>query len=650
MGVFSEAFERRGQSIGGGRLDVNDDFWFSATGGQTSAGISVTEKSSLKYLSVLACVSLISGDIGRLPLILYQRKKDGSKTRVMDHSLADLLHNSPNPLTTSFQWRELAQLHLLLWGNAYSEITRKPRTGEIVSLTQIPSIETMRIKSENGKILYLWRDSAGVSHKKERGDIFHIPGMGWDGLVGMSMIALARQAIAVGLAAEEFGGSYFGKGTHPAGVLEMDGWLGDNEEHFKTSFKDQYSGLGKSHSVIVLEGGTKYKSLTMPLEDAQFLQTRDHQKVEICGIYHVPPHKIALHGQNSNYNNLEQENGSYVDSCLMHWIVRWEQGISQQLLTATERKQGLFVEFLVDGLLRGDSQARGEFYTKMFQLGGMSPNDIRAKENMNPVEGGDQHFVQLNMIPLDQADQIDALPEGKSFRARTTIRHRDRIKRQYYPLFKNAAQDIVNREGIAIKKKINQQRKQRAAGDMESWLRDFYKDMPEYIEKKLGPVIRSYMEAINSVASGEVGVDDKITQRAEKLINDYVSGYSQRHIDSSLGQLISLLEGEIDEIETRVDEWEDTRADKIAMNETVRASEAMVAAVFAGAGFAMVWHTRGESCEYCNTLQGKRIKDGEAFLNAGDEISPEGKEPMPITGLTKHPPAHQGCQCYLVAG
>jgi len=631
---------------------AGDDFWYNATGGQTSAGVSVTEKSALKYLSVLACVSLIAGDIARLPLILYQRKPDGSKSRVLDHPLADLLHNAPNPLTNSFQWRELAQLHLLLWGNAFSEITRKPRTGEIVSLTQIPNIETMRVTSDNGKILYQWRDGKSVSHIKQRADIFHIPGMGWDGVVGMSMIALARQAIGLGLAAEELGGSYFGKGTHPAGVLSIPDWLGENEEHFKTSFREQYAGLGKSHSVVVLEGGAKYDNLTMPLDDAQFLETRDHQKVEICGMYHVPPHKIALHGQNSNYNNLEQENGSYVDSCLMHWIIRWEQGIGQQLLTSIERKQGLFVEFLVDGLLRGDSQARGEFYTKMFQLGGMSPNDIRAKENMNPVEGGDQHFVQLNMIPLKDADKIDQLPapEGKSFRSKTTIRHRDRIKRQYYPLFKSAAQDIVNREGIAIKKQINQQRKQRASSDMEEWLRGFYKDMPEYIERKLGPVIRSYMEAISSVAAGEIGLDDKITERSEKLISDYVAGYSKRHVDSSLGQLIELVEGEIDEIETRVDEWEETRADKIAGNETVRGSEAMVASVFAGGGFAMIWQTRGESCEYCNTLQGKRIKDGEAFLSAGDEISPEGKDPMPITGLTKHPPAHQGCQCYLVAG
>ena len=158
------------------------------------------------------------------------------------------------------------------------------------------------------------------------------------------------------------------------------------EEAYKKSLKDQYGSLGKSHNLMLLQNGMKYKPLTVSLNDAQFLDTRDFQKKEICGMYHVPPHKIALHGQNSNYNNLEQENAGYVDSCLMHWIVRWEQSISLQLLTTDERKQGYFVEFLVDGLLRGDSQARGEFYNKMFQVGALSPNKILAKDEFRPLD------------------------------------------------------------------------------------------------------------------------------------------------------------------------------------------------------------------------------------------------------------------------
>ena len=305
---------------------ATDDYWYTPVGAPTTTGVRVSEQTALKYLTVFSCVSLIAGDIARLPLNLYKRRKDGGKDLVIDHKLHDLLHHAPNPETPSFNFRETLQGHLLLWGNAYSFIERN-YNGEVIALWQFSDPGQIEVERVGSQLIYKYKDSKGVEKRVGRDKMFHIPGYGWNGLLGISMISLAREAIGLGIATEEFGGTYFGQGTHPAGVLEMDGALGDGRDEFVKSIQKGYAGLGKSHKIMLLENGMKYNPMTVPLNDAQFLETRTYQRGEIASMFHVPLHKINVHGQNSNYNNLEQENGSYVDSCLMHWIVRWESAI-----------------------------------------------------------------------------------------------------------------------------------------------------------------------------------------------------------------------------------------------------------------------------------------------------------------------------------
>ena len=484
----------------------------------------------------------------------------------------------------------------------------------------------------------------------------------------MSNIALAREAIGLGISAEKFGSLYFDEGTHPAGLLEMPGVLGDNRNDFIKALKEGYAGLGKSHKVMLLENGLTYKPLTIPLNDAQFLETRQFQKIEICSMYHVPPHKVAIHGENSNYNNLEQENASYVDSCLMSWLVRWESNISLQLLTEAERREGLFAEFVVQGLLRGDSAARAEYYNKIFQIGGMSPNDIRAKENMNPVDGGDENFVMLNMIPLSKANEVPVeteqqeeqpAEEQKSFfknffnekrlvRASESksIMVRDRIAKQYAPLILDAAQAVVNREAKAIKKKVTQQT--RAGTSMEVFLEEFYRSFPEYINKKMSPVIRSYIDAVIAATSDELKLDDI---DLEKEINDYINLYSARHISSSKGQMDSLIPAGLDELDTRADEWMERRPEKITADESVRASSFAFQTVAFTAGYSVALRTRGpKTCPFCRSLEGKKVGvGGKPLVSDGDELEAKGTDqpPMLIRGDKFHTPIHQACDCYM---
>lgn len=647
----------------------DDDFWYSYPGQDTQAGVKVSEKTALTYLTVFACVSLIAGDLARLPLILYKRRKDNGKERATDHPLYDILHNIANTETTSFNWREAGQVHCLLWGNHFSFIERT-KLGKIKGLWQIAEPSQINMKRVGGRIVYKYKNGDGEDRVRDSSEIFHVAGFGFNGLYGKSMITLAREAIGLGLATEQFGAKYFGEGTHPAGTLEMDRFLGDRRDSFMKAFKSGYAGLGKSHAVMLLEGGAKYKPMTIPLEDAQFLQTRDHQKIEICGMYHVPPHKIAIHGSNSNYNNLEQENASYVDSCLMHWLVRWESAISHQLLTPAERKSGLFAEFLVDGLLRGDSAARADYYSKMVANGAMSPNDIRAKENQNPIEGGDQYFIPLNYMTLKQAGKLidieqkkeqpeseeKSLKDSRLFFTRKiletrSIIHRDRIAKRYHPLILNAVQAIVNKETKAVKAQIIKRNKRADSQNFIDWIDDFYNDFDSYIKRQAGPVLRSYMESIRDASITEIGKDIDIAE-IDDFINKYIDTYAQRYILSSKGQLTFLYEEEYDaeeNINQRADEWHEKRAGKDANNESTRASNAVYQAVAFAAGMSTIWRIRGaKTCLYCKSLNGKRVARGQFYVKDGAELNPEGVEaPMKIRGMKAHPPLHRGCDCYL---
>ncbi|MCP4568398.1 MAG: phage portal protein [FCB group bacterium] len=656
MGILPRLLESR-------KYGPSNDYWYNPVVSPTGSGVLVSEKDAAKYLTVFACTSLISGDVGRLPLNLYRKRKGGGKDAVTDHKMYDVLHNAPNPDMSSFLYRETSQGHLLYWGNHYSSIERD-NAGNIIALWPIPDPGAVRVYRRNGALVYEYEvDGKPVTRRRDQ--IFHIPGFGFNGLVGMSMIGIAREAIGMGLAAETFGSNYFSQGTHPAGILSMDVDLGDSEGEYLKALKTNYEGVGKSHSVMVFQNGETYTPLTVPMDDAQFLETRDHQKIEICGMYHVPPHKIAIHGQNSNYNNLEQENASYVDSCLMHWLVRWESAISLQLLTEKERRSGLFFEFQVQGLLRGDSAARADYYNKLFQVGAMSPNKILNLENMNPVEGGDQHFVMLNMVPLDQAEemQIQAKEvepkeeEKDNFReffkkdsALRSVRMRDRIARRYKPLILDAAEAVVRRETEQIKRRIAGRQARAGAESMGDFLNDFYKKFPEYVSRKMGPVLRSYLLAVIDESEKEIG-SDAINLDVE--IKQYVWGYADRHASSSHGQMTALLESDdLTALDTRADEWQERRPEKITTDESVRASGAAFSWVVFGAGLSLVWRIRGDkTCPYCKSLNNRKISAGGSFVKAGDELDPkDGTGKMRFYGLKKHPPLHQGCDCYVSAG
>lgn len=385
--------------------------------GNSTSGKRVNERSAMQMTAVYSCVRILSEAVASLPLHFYKYGENGSKVKAVDHPLYMLLHDEPNPEMTSFVFRETLMTHLLLWGNAYAQIIRNGK-GEIIALYPLMPDRMKVDRDEHGRLYYEYQVSSddaptnkGATVKLTPDEVMHIPGLGFDGLVGYSPIAMAKNAIGLAIAAEEYGSKFYANGAAPSGVLEHPGTLKDPSK-VRDSWSQTFGGSANSHKVAVLEEGMKYTPISISPNEAQFLETRKFQIDEIARIFRVPPHMVG-DLEKSSFSNIEQQSLEFVKYTLDPWVSRWEQNMARSLLTA-EEKQNYFIKFNVDGLLRGDYQSRMNGYATARQNGWMSANDIRELENLDriPAElGGDLYLINGNMTKLEDAGIFAASPD-----------------------------------------------------------------------------------------------------------------------------------------------------------------------------------------------------------------------------------------------
>lgn len=402
MKIFSKIFGRdspKNSTAGSG---------YSFFMGSSSAGKLVTERSAMQMTAVYACVRILSEAVAGLPLQVFKYTDDGGKEKAFDHPLYLLLHDEPNPEMSSFVFRETLMTHLLLWGNAYAQIIRNGK-GEVMALYPLMPNRMTVDRDENGKLFYQYQRSADEAIKKygtvilSPRDVLHIPGLGFDGLVGYSPIAMAKNAIGLAIAAEEYGSKFYANGAAPSGVLEHPGTIKD-PSRVRESWQNTFGGSGNSNKVAVLEEGMKYTPISISPNEAQFLETRKFQINEIARIFRVPPHMVG-DLEKSSFSNIEQQSLEFVKYTLDPWVIRWEQSIQRTLFSADEKTK-YFVKFNVEGLLRGDYASRMQGYATARQNGWMSANDIRELENLDRIaaeDGGDLYLVNGNMLPLEKA-------------------------------------------------------------------------------------------------------------------------------------------------------------------------------------------------------------------------------------------------------
>jgi len=386
--------------------------------GRSQAGKIVNERSAMQMTAVYSCVRILSEAIAGLPLQLYRYNEKGGKEKAIDHPLYFILHDEPNPEMTSFVFRETLMTHLLLWGNAYAQVIRNGK-GEVMALYPLMPNRMTVDRDDKGNLYYTYQRTDDEAHTMKGdtvtlkpSDVLHIPGLGFDGLVGYSPIAMAKNAIGMAIACEEYGATFFANGAAPGGVLEHPGIIKDPEK-VRESWNYAFGGSQNANKIAVLEEGMKYTPISISPEQAQFLETRKFQIDEIARIFRIPPHMIG-DLEKSSFSNIEQQSLEFVKYTLDPWVARWEQTLVRALLSPDEKKQ-YFIKFNVDGLLRGDYQSRMNGYAVARQNGWMSANDIRELENLDRIpeeEGGDLYLINGNMTKLKDAG-IFAADAGK---------------------------------------------------------------------------------------------------------------------------------------------------------------------------------------------------------------------------------------------
>ena len=377
--------------------------------GNSTSGKRVNERSAMQMTAVYSCVRILSEAVAGLPLHLYQYTDKSSKEKAVENPLYFLLHDEPNTEMTSFVFRETLMTHLLLWGNAYSQIIRNGK-GEVMGLYPLMPDRMAVNRDEKGRLYYEYMVSSDDAKTLKDGtvrlspyDVLHIPGLGFDGLVGYSPIAMAKNAIGLAIAAEEYGSKFYANGATPSGILEYPGTVKEPDK-VRESWNAGFGGSSNAHKIAVLEEGMKYTPISISPNEAQFLETRKFQINEIARIFRVPPHMVG-DLEKSSFSNIEQQSLEFVKYTLEPWLVRWEQAMQRSLIPQDDKSK-YFIKFNVDGLLRGDYQSRMQGYATARQNGWMSANDIRELENLDRIpaeDGGDLYLINGNMMPLSMS-------------------------------------------------------------------------------------------------------------------------------------------------------------------------------------------------------------------------------------------------------
>lgn len=475
---------------------VNPRWWLSeaAAGSTTQAGLTINTESAMAISTYYACLRAISEDVARLPLIVYKARADRGKDRHRTHYLYPILHDSPNNFMSSMSLREALLALAMGWGDAYAVI-RRNAMGKVAELIPVHT-RNVTPKTNGERLWYeITKDNFFEGGNVLSSEMIHIHGLGESGIQGHSIAKLGAESLGLTLAAETYGASFFGHHTQLSGILEHPMRLEDDAfERLKASWSEKYAGPGNAYHPVVLEEGMQWKPVGIPPEDSQMLETRQFQVEEICRWFRITPHKVQ-HLKDATYSNVEKLATLYVNDTLAPWISRCEQEFNRKLFP---READVFCEHLVEGMLRGDSEARGKFYRELFHIGAMSPNDIRELENRNPVEGGDTYYVPANMMRSEDAaegtpaavEPVPAQPaSGGAPQPGTGRAAEGDFLAAQMPILEDVAGRILRKETKAARRAYGKHKANWQT--FETWMRRFLLEQRAYVVETLLPVVSS---------------------------------------------------------------------------------------------------------------------------------------------------------------
>jgi len=507
-------------------------------GGKSDAGVNVNETTALELSVYFACVRNIAEDVAKLPFKVYRSLKPRGKEPNPQHPAWRLLHDAPNDEMTAYTFRETITHHCLGWGNGYAEIVRLGSGRPSALFPLHPTSVTPGRDSQNA-IIYEVRDEARQEPRTLRAEqVLHIHGLGFDGLVGYSPIEVAKNSVGVALAQQKYRGKFFGNGGRPGGVLEVPGVLKDEaHKRLKESWADKHGGADNAHRPAILEQGVTWKESSINPEDAQMIESGQFSVEEICRWFRMPPHKVQ-HLIRATFSNIEHQSIEYVTDTLMPWLVRWEQEVRRKMFLPGE--SDLYAEHVVDGLLRGDTASRYQSHSIGRQWGWLSVDDIREKENMNPLPDGqgEVYLIPQNMIPADKAGEL-----GPSKPAPTapppdpdedTEPAEEDDRSAFLPLLEGVYARLLHVEHDKASRAMKR-------GDATEWAGGFYPDHQRHAATMLAEVVAAMgvghpqtvasalamqhtADSLTAIQSGELWPDDRAHRSAAETLAQLTTG------------------------------------------------------------------------------------------------------------------------------
>lgn len=628
---------------------------FDLLGGEeTFTGKKLGTEDLLKATPARASIALIAQSIASMPLDLFRRLDEPSdKERADDHPLHRKLRWQASSSMTAYRFREAQYMNLLVYGDSFSELELRGN-GEIKSMRPLPT-RSVRIVTEAGEISrYEVTTRTGGTRRVKPERMFHIGSMSPNGIVGWLGADRAKEAIAVYLAMEEFGGRWFSNGAHLETILEVPNVLNDKAyKRLRESFSGVHRGLSNVGTTAILEQGTKVNTISSSPEQSQFLESRKFQAEEVARAFGVPPPLIGLLDR-ATFNNIHELIQQFYQATILPLLTLYEQEVSRQLLLPRERDL-FFAEFNPDVLLRANLKDRFEAYGIAVQSGIFSRNEIRAKENMRPVDGGNEILTPLNMERPGEGE--------RSAKPSTEVRASPSVRREITSAFRGVMEStmgsLLRIEMREVRKAIDRFLRRGEVDDFLNWVEDFYFDRhPELVRGKMSPVFTNFANAIASAAASEAGVEPLEAIRLNAFVEEFTEGFVNRQASRSRGRITDRISSPpedtdpADAIETTIADWDTARAESIARDEAQQMSNAVARTVFvAGGVISLVWRTVGDSCPLCNELSGKRVGPLGSFVDQGEALNPDG-DISPFVPQTKisHPPLHDGCDCIVVPG
>ncbi len=675
MGIISSLWEKRD-------LPFDDPRTWSPFVGwwQTATGVDVNQESAMRATVVFACIRIIAETVGSLPLPVYERKGD-NKVKAYNHWLYPLLHDLPNPLMTAMTFRETMTHHLAAYGNCYAEIQRDSGGRPIALWPIAPNRVTFKITPEYKRYYEVKVGAETVTLLDKQ--VFHLPGFGLTGTTGYSPIYQASEAIGLAMAAEEYDARFYGNDATPSFALTHPETLSDEAyRRLKESFDKTHKGLKKAHRYELLEEGMKIETIGISHEAAQFIETRRLQVEEIARMWRVPLSELTTAlGQPAA--NVEQEDIKLEKHCIRPYLVRWEQGITKDLLEGQDR-QRYFAEHNVEGLRRGDIQTRYMGYNLALAMGWMSRNDVRRIENMDPIPdgmGGDLYLGPMNYGPLTMLGQPqgpvatrmeEMLPElrpviDRAERARFQPESRSRksdaesrlyIARSFEDVFKDSTKRLVKRETQDL---LRAAKKLDTAG-FGAFVNDYYRDHRPIVRQFLDPAFTSLAKSIQAAAAKEVGGYVGMTRALNECLDYHVERVSERHCNAATSAIFRLLSGEgravqpkkglLEMLEDELGAWYEDVPETMATWETIRTTGLISKATYFFNDVRQIQWITTDNNPYCPSLDEVTIDlgdrcDGGIFADKGGEIEGRSNVLTPAWNVTT-PPLFKGCTCMIV--